>query len=423
MRKTCTPVNRDSRTLRRPSLDEDPPRAVTIGDSAMAQDDHVDRKKTLRDIPYRFAIMQPVDRDHNELEKLADIMGQENTGNIRPKVIQDAEASLQTFEGKLPPRQGIFWFKTTLVKAGGEHAISGSAQLKPMSGACWRLQRLSRRAHNGRLVATDYLRFEMEGTNTLEFAGSVVSKSCQGVGLGTLQAHGRILFVLLYQPEPFTRFAANFLPQGCGDQHPFFKHIVSHLLGLEDEETGHEPHRSKYAKADVMRYEQLGFVQDLLGEVGRPGEAGYRPALQLPLQILPEAIKKSLGTIRPETKPAFDLLKRFGFRASGRFDLLDLGPYCETSLEELKRFCHLHHLVQHLVPKAASNLPPDLPFITFAPRHRPWDQFICARSRARVDTERGILWIPDELFSHYLHLNGEEVTILLDPLQPRDEGR
>jgi arginine/ornithine N-succinyltransferase beta subunit len=351
--------------------------------------------------------MQPVVRKE-DTDRLAEILGQENKGSMRPQAIESLiEASHKTLSRELPWRQGVYLFKSTShLKEGGE-AITGVTELKLMSKPHWQLRRDSRRSHDGTIVSMLSLEFSMNETDILEFAANVVSKDHQETGIGKLHTYGRILHTLQYKQQDCLRLGANFLPPNCNDSNPFFK-IVRQFLGLED---------GSYETADEMRYRRPDLVNDLLGQVGEPGMGGYSPAVRIPLPTLAEESIHSLGQARQDTKNAVALLKRFHFRELGKFDLLDLGTIVETTVEELRRLCACY--CQTFVPKPAPHLPPHTPLMIFAPSQRLPERFMCVSAPAQVDEGAGILWMPEDLYHQHLCLNDNEtVMVLHDPPLP-----
>jgi arginine N-succinyltransferase len=320
-----------------------------------------------------------------DVGRLVEIAQEVNLGNTRPdakSILEQIAICKNTLTGNISWEQGILYLATEITSDDGSREVVGSCKLQKMVEGCWaRLthQRVAKIVSEGRRrAAYDQLAYDSSKTNALEFSGTAVLQAYRNQGIGTFHAQARILFLLTHAIPGVRYLSADLLTDSIDNTFPFYETIVRPLIGRDID----------YDRADALRYYDIQFFEALLGEVGDSD-----PPVKIPLHVLPPEIRRSLGKVRDQTIPAKRVLKKYGFRETQKFDLLDGGQYMEVQLDELRR----SNFDQELTAKRSSHsVTATDPSVAFAPAGRPPSEFFAVRAQAKIH-EREIL-IPTQLY-------------------------
>ena len=128
----------------------------------------------------------------------------------------------------------------------------------------------------------------------------------------------------------------------------------------------------------------------------------------MPLHALSKSVQEGFGTVRPITTRARNVLERYGFKPSDKYNLLDAGRYYYMPMADMVKHSYYRDLSAKLVEDELKH--PTM--MTFAPTKRTPANFICARSPARIEGLE--LLIPARVYRSLNIQDGEDVMAIVD---------
>lgn len=165
------------------------------------------------------------------------------------------------------------------------------------------------KVHN--VVETLYLGNDYTGTT--EICTLFLLPEYRGGANGRLLSRSRFLFLA----ENGERFAPN---------------IIAEMRGVSDAEG-----RSPFWDALGRKFFSMEFPEaDALCTYGNQFIAELMPHYPVYVCLLPEDARAVIGTVHPDTKPAYDMLVAEGFRYSGHVDIFDAGPTIEADIKNIR---------------------------------------------------------------------------------------
>jgi arginine/ornithine N-succinyltransferase beta subunit len=322
------------------------------------------------------------------------------------------EQSIRTLAGELPWLQGLALLVADLPGPDGAPGeLAGNIKLQLGWGGCWRRTRQARLFNVPGLQSWadyEYLTYEPNRPDeyALELAGLSVLPRHRGQKVARFLSQAWALFVLLYREELRRRIGtirslfANVLTTDAAGKYPFYEQVVRPLFGGMD-----------YDAVDGYRYARSGARSPILDEF--LDERGEQPRARILCHLLPEGLRQDLGKVRDQSIGCRKNLEALGFARTDKYDVLDGGPYFETTIGRLQRT--LGPREYRVRPVREGEIPAELPPMTIAPADRPMPSFCCARAAGRI---RGDALLLGEQACDALMLRPRERVIALPVLSP-----
>ncbi|MBS0163850.1 MAG: arginine N-succinyltransferase [Nitrospira sp.] len=375
---------------------------------------------------FGYMVCEPASAEMvDELRVIAEQVRLPSQPPEKARLLALTERSGLTIAGELAWSQGVLYLAARRPSSDEKSRLevvgTGQITVTAGEGGYWRKKRIARSPRRpgseASVIFQEFLVFQRrtERDFSFELAGNSVRRDQRSQRVGRFMTESRVLFLKLYGSAILKTFGlaeernltvyANLLPPRINDYYPFFESIVRPLID-----------NMPYEDADRSRYAGLTVLEDLLSSTGA---RDMFPDTMVPLPLLSEDLRRAIGTVRDETRPAQAALERFGFRRSDKFDTLDAGQFFEIELSQLVRVAETHELTAVRGTRRSLSASPEAFYATLAPAKRNMSEFASIRALVRVGARSPDQVEVDEAAGNAIGLGLRESVLMLHRARPK----